>query len=155
MKDGHWLASPFAPEQWCRDLGSGLRPFCDGTMKQTGDASLRLRAGILVTPWTLIYATGDAAVGDISGSFAYAAHENPSFFDCGGLPTTCASVTGGQSWSDVRTGWTAGGGIEFLVLPNVTLRVKYRYTGFGFYQKHVPLSWWRRPIPDAGPCGRS
>ena len=111
-----------------------------GTMKQTGDASLRLRAGVLVTPWTLVYGTGGAAVGDISGSFAYAAHENPSFFGCGGLPTTCASVTGGQSWSDVRTGWTAGGGIEFLVLPNVTLRVEYRYTDFGFYQKYVPLS---------------
>jgi opacity protein-like surface antigen len=56
------------------------------------------------------------------------------------LPTHCASVTGGQSWSDVRTGWTAGGGIEYLVLPNVTLRVEYRYTDFGFYQKYVPLS---------------
>ena len=49
-------------------------------------------------------------------------------------------MTGGQSWSDVRTGWTAGGGIEYLVLPNVTLRVEYRYTDFGFYQKYVPLS---------------
>jgi opacity protein-like surface antigen len=57
-----------------------------GTMKQTGDASLRLRAGVLVTPWTLIYATGGAAVGDISGSFAYSAHEHPTFFGCGGCP---------------------------------------------------------------------
>jgi outer membrane immunogenic protein len=111
-----------------------------GTMKQTGDASLRLRAGVLVTPWTLVYGTGGAAVGDISGSFAYAAHENPAFFLGACLPTHCASVTGGQSWSDVRTGWTAGGGIEYLVLPNVTLRVEYRYTDFGFYQKYVPLS---------------
>ena len=109
-----------------------------GTLKQTGDASLRLRAGVLVTPWTLIYATGGGAVGDISGSFAYAAHENPTFFGC--VPGTCASVTGGQSWSDVRTGWTAGGGIEYLILPNVTLRVEYRYTDFGFYQKYVPLN---------------
>jgi outer membrane immunogenic protein len=110
-----------------------------GTMKQTGDASLRLRAGVLVTPWTLIYATGGAAVGDISGTFAYTAHENPLFFGtC--FPTHCASVTGGESWSDVRTGWTAGGGIEYLVMPNVTLRVEYRYTDYGFYQKYVPLS---------------
>jgi outer membrane immunogenic protein len=110
-----------------------------GTLKQTGDASLRLRAGVLVTPWTLVYATGGGAVGDISGTFAYAAHENPAFYGvCG--PGTCASVTGGQSWSDARAGWTAGGGIEFLVLPNVTLRVEYRYTDFSFYQKYVPLS---------------
>jgi outer membrane immunogenic protein len=117
-----------------------------GTLKQTGDASLRLRAGVLVTPWTLIYATGGGAVGDISGSFAYAAHQNPTgVIPCGSSSSEvvtfgCASVTGGQSWSDVRTGWTAGGGIEFLVLPSVTLRVEYRYTDFGFYQKYVPLS---------------
>jgi outer membrane immunogenic protein len=107
-----------------------------GTLEQTGDASLRLRAGVLVTPWTLIYATGGGAVGDIRGSFAYAAHENATFFGC----VHCASVTGGQSWSDARTGWTAGGGIEYLILPNVTLRVEYRYTDFGFYQKYVPLN---------------
>ena len=117
-----------------------------GTLKQTGDASLRLRAGVLVTPWTLIYATGGGAVGDISGSFAYAAHQNPAgVLPCGSSSSEvvafgCASVTGGQSWSDVRTGWTAGGGIEYLILPNVTLRVEYRYTDFGFYQKYIPLS---------------
>jgi len=117
-----------------------------GTLKQTGDASLRLRAGVLVTPWTLIYATGGGAVGDISGSFAYAAHQNSSgIIPCGASSSEvvvagCASVTGGQSWSDVRTGWTAGGGIEYLIVPNVTLRVEYRYTDFGFYQKYVPLS---------------
>jgi outer membrane immunogenic protein len=111
-----------------------------GTMKQTGDASLRLRAGVLVTPWTLLYATGGGAVGDISGSFGYAAHENPAFFAGSCLPFHCASVTGGESWSDWRTGWTAGGGIEYLVMPNVTLRVEYRYTDYGFYQKYVPLS---------------
>jgi outer membrane immunogenic protein len=110
-----------------------------GTLKQTGDGSLRLRAGVLVTPWTLIYATGGGALGDISGSFSYSAHENPAFFGCG-APGTCAAVTGGQSWSDVRAGWTAGGGIEYLILPNVTLRVEYRYTDFGFYQKYVPLT---------------
>jgi opacity protein-like surface antigen len=121
-----------------------------GTMKQTGNASLRLRAGVLVTPWTLLYATGGAAVGDISGSFGYTAHERPTAFGCGGVPTTCASVTGGQSWSDARTGWTAGGSIEYLVLPNVTLRVEYRYTDYGFYQKYVPLSTHNCSFVNAG-----
>jgi hypothetical protein len=49
-------------------------------------------------------------------------------------------VTGGESWSDFRTGWTAGGGIEYLVVPDVTLRVECRYTDFGYYEKYVPLS---------------
>jgi hypothetical protein len=45
-----------------------------------------------------------------------------------------------SSWSDFRTGWTGGGGIEYLIVPNVTLRVEYRYTDFGYYEKYVPLS---------------
>jgi opacity protein-like surface antigen len=50
---------------------------------------------------------------------------------------------GAQSWSD---GWTAGGGIEYLILPNVTLRVEYRYPDFTFYQTYVPRNTaLRRP----------
>ena len=42
-----------------------------GSVKQTWDASFRLRAGYLVTPWTLAYLTGGLAVGEVSGAFAY------------------------------------------------------------------------------------
>ena len=105
----------------------------NGTLKQTGDGSLRLRAGILVTPWTLVYATGGGSLGNIGGSFNYAAREIDT---C----APCASANATQTWNDVRAGWTAGGGVEFLVLPNVTLRVEYRYTDFGYYQKYVPVA---------------
>jgi outer membrane immunogenic protein len=50
----------------------------NGALKQTGDGSLRFRAGILMTPWTLVYATAGGALGNVSGSFNYAAHEFPS-----------------------------------------------------------------------------
>ena len=39
-----------------------------GSVKQTWDASLRLRYGWLVTPDTLLYGTAGVAFGDISGS---------------------------------------------------------------------------------------
>ena len=43
-----------------------------GSQKQGADGSIRGRLGYLVTPWTLLYATGGLAIGQVSGSFSYA-----------------------------------------------------------------------------------
>ena len=77
----------------------------NGTLKQTWDSSLRARVGFLYSPWTLIYATGGVAFGEVSGSFGYSAT-----ITYPGFGTT--STSGGASWSDTRVGWTAGGGVE-------------------------------------------
>ena len=61
----------------------------------------------------LIYGTGGAAFADIRHTYREA--------------TTPIS----QSLSDVRTGWTVGGGIEYAVSNNWTARVEYRYADFG------------------------
>src|SRR5208283_2398029 len=50
-----------------------------GTVKQSWDGSVRGRAGFLVTPSTLAYGTVGVAFGKVSGSFGYAANENPSY----------------------------------------------------------------------------
>jgi outer membrane immunogenic protein len=102
-----------------------------GSIKQTWDGSVRGRTGYLVTPWTLIYATGGVAFGVVSGSFGYSAH------DISGIGL---STTGGGSWSDTRVGCTAGGGIETIISYGLTLRIEYRYTDLGNYSKTVPLS---------------
>jgi outer membrane immunogenic protein len=103
-----------------------------GTASQGGDGSIRGRLGWLITPWTLIYGTGGVAFGNVSGSFAYSAHE---IDPC----SPCASVTGGGSWSTTRTGATGGGGVETLITPNLTLRLEYRYTDLGTFSANVPL----------------
>jgi outer membrane immunogenic protein len=103
-----------------------------GTLKQTGDGSLRVRAGVLVTPWVLLYGTAGGVVGEINGSYSYSAYQN--------LTPVPATVNGSMSWSDARMGWTAGGGIEALITPGVTLRVEYRHNDFGDYSKYVPLT---------------
>src|SRR5262249_27906362 len=42
-----------------------------GSVKQTWDASIRARYGVLVTPWTLVYGTAGVAFGEITGAFSY------------------------------------------------------------------------------------
>jgi outer membrane immunogenic protein len=102
-----------------------------GSMKQGVDGSLRLRAGVLVTPWTLVYATGGLAIGQVSGSFSYLATA---------CPDSCYSVWGASSWTDTRVGGTVGGGVETALWAGVKARAEYRYTHLGSYSKNVPLT---------------
>jgi outer membrane immunogenic protein len=100
-----------------------------GSQKQGWDGSLRLRAGVLVTPWTLVYATGGLAIGEVTGSFSY---YGESF---GGV-----AVYGAQSWSETRVGGTVGAGVETALAAGMKARVEYRYTNLGKFSKDVPLA---------------
>ena len=109
-----------------------------GSAGQGWDSSVRGRLGWLVTPSTLIYGTGGVAFGKVTGSFGYSANEIDG---C----SPCAYANGGGTWSTVRTGATAGGGIETMFstavgpFPSLTLRVEYRYTDLGNFSENVPL----------------
>jgi outer membrane immunogenic protein len=107
----------------------------NGTLKQTWDSSIRARAGFLYTPWTLIYGTAGVAFGQVSGSFGYSSMIS---YPLAGVSN---STSGGMTWSDTRVGWTAGGGVETEIAPQVKVRFEYRYTDLGTYSKNVPLSF--------------
>jgi len=69
----------------------------------------------------LVYATGGVAFGgfNTSVSTAYAnALFYPAFF-------------GSDSFSNTRVGWTVGGGLEYAITNNWSVRAEYRYTDFG------------------------
>jgi outer membrane immunogenic protein len=105
-----------------------------GSLKQTWDGSIRGRVGYLVTPWTLVYATGGLAFGQISGSLSYAG----TIYDSAtGLPVATAVANG--SFSDTRLGVTAGGGVEYQLWGPWTARLEYRYTDFGKFYKTLPV----------------
>jgi len=112
-----------------------------GSASQGWDSSIRGRLGWLVTPSTMIYGTGGVAFGRVTGTFGYSASE----IDFNVCVSPCASVNGGGTWSTVRTGATAGGGVETLIstafgpFPNMTLRLEYRYTDLGNFSENVPL----------------
>lgn len=74
-------------------------------------ATLRARAGAPVTDSVLIYGTGGVAWGDWEDGF---------------VPSTTRN-----SWSNVETGWTAGGGVETKVTEWVSIKAEYLYVDFG------------------------
>jgi outer membrane immunogenic protein len=78
------------------------------------EGSVRGRVGFA---WdrVLFYGTGGVAFASIDNSFGLAG--GPSLF----------SATSG------RVGWTAGGGVEYAIDPNWSVRVEYRYTDYGDY----------------------
>ncbi len=75
------------------------------------EGSVRGRLGIA---WdrTLFYATGGAAFADIENTAT------------GGLTPYFSNSTG-------RVGWTVGGGVEYAVTNNWSVRGEYRYSDFG------------------------
>jgi outer membrane immunogenic protein len=95
---------------------------CGGSaaVHQGWDGSIRGRAGFLITPAWLVYATGgiawqsldlDASCGVTKGPFCSSAHS--------------------ESLSTVQTGWTLGAGIEVMLRRNWLVRLEYRFSDYG------------------------
>ncbi|ATQ67020.1 MULTISPECIES: outer membrane protein [Methylosinus] len=83
--------------------------------------TMRGRVGFLAAPTLLLYATGGLAYGEV-GSTVTIGQANlpfaPSFGSFGG-------------YSDLRVGWTAGGGLEWLLAPKWSVKLEYLYYDLG------------------------
>jgi outer membrane immunogenic protein len=89
--------------------------------------TVRGRLGWLVTPSLLVFGSGGLAYGGVNSSVFYTqASNNPGLV--GDLPSVW---TGAASFADTRVGWTAGGGVEWLFLPNWSAKVEYLYYDLG------------------------
>jgi outer membrane immunogenic protein len=107
-------------------LGTGANAFpvgADLSLRTTWDASARLRLGFLVTPTTLIYATGGGAW-----------QHQEATFSCSSAITCNGAVGNNAPFSFTtatnRPGATVGGGIEMKLAPNWVGRAEYRYTDY-------------------------
>jgi outer membrane immunogenic protein len=109
----------------------------NGSVTQGWDSSYRMRFGYLVTPMTMVYFTGGAAVEKVSGSFSYAANTVNNIPGTGVYQDT---TTGSGSWSQTKSGWTVGGGAEYAVGGGWKARVEYRYSDYGNLTANVPLA---------------
>lgn len=69
--------------------------------------TVRGRLGLIVMPTLLVYGTGGFAYADVSRN--------------GGL-------YGFNNGSSTQTGWTAGGGLEWMFMPNWSAKAEYLYT---------------------------
>ena len=99
-----------------------LGPGADtATLRDRWDASARLRLGYLVTPTALLYATGGVAFLDTQISASCA----------GTFPVGWCGIAQAGSVSTTFTGWTAGGGVEWMFAPNWIVRGEYRFSDYG------------------------
>ncbi|MFO1101353.1 MAG: outer membrane beta-barrel protein [Methylocystis sp.] len=87
--------------------------------------TVRGRLGYLVTPTLLAYGTGGLAYG---GARAIASHALGFTDD---VPTVHPTFGGVGRYSDIRVGWTAGGGLEWMFMPNWSLKAEALYYDLG------------------------
>jgi outer membrane immunogenic protein len=99
--------------------------------------TVRGRAGWLATPNLLLFGTGGFAYGKVSdsanytfdnGGFIFFAFPPPpgfSFLCRGGVTCFAGSSSG------IRTGWTAGGGLEWLLDQHWSAKIEYQFVDFG------------------------
>ena len=89
------------------------------TTRPDVQGSIRARLG-LAWDRVLIYGTGGAAFSGITDGYSL---RFPSF---GTVP-----FLGVEDITKTRTGWTVGGGVEYALTNNWSIRVEYRYSDFG------------------------
>ncbi len=87
--------------------------------------SIRGRAGFAFDR-ALIYATGGVAFGGYTTTYTLAGNTNSLSGNNGGN-----TVSGSNSFSNSRVGWTVGGGIDYALTNNWSIFAEYRYTNFG------------------------
>jgi outer membrane immunogenic protein len=83
--------------------------------------SIRGKIGLALDR-VLVYVTGGVAFGGSNTTFALAA------------PNLAPPIFATASTSATRTGWTAGGGLEYSVTNNWWVFAEYRFTDFGTLQ---------------------
>jgi outer membrane immunogenic protein len=94
--------------------------------------TVRGRLGWLATPNLLLFGTGGFAYGRVDGSVSYSS-QTAFGATIGGFQAICGTnVTcfAGSS-SAIRTGWTAGGGAEWLLDQHWSAKIEYQFVDLG------------------------
>jgi outer membrane immunogenic protein len=96
--------------------------------------TVRGRIGYLVIPTLLVYGTGGFAYGGVN-------------LNVGGISALLPSVAGFDifgpgfsSFSGTQTGWTAGGGLEWMFMPSWSAKVEYLYYDLGSARANVGIT---------------
>jgi outer membrane immunogenic protein len=102
----------------------------NGSMDTKWLGTLRGRLGFLAAPTLLVYGTGGLAYSEIHASTQLSQSDSlttdPSF----PAPFT-GSGSGGQGFSELVTGWTAGAGVEWMFTQNWSVKVEYLHYDLG------------------------
>lgn len=111
-------------------VGVGLEPVTGATPVTTTQiqksldylGTVRGRVGYLFMPTLLLYATGGLAYGGANFSANMVSLDPTNNFGPG---------FGSSSYSDTLVGWTVGGGVEWMFIPNWSAKLEYLYYDLG------------------------
>ncbi len=95
--------------------------------------TVRGRIGYLVTPTLLVFGTGGLAYG--GATLGTSIWENIV-----GGPNSLLPYGGSSNYSDTLVGWTAGGGLEWMFMPNWSAKIEYLYYNLGSVTQSVALT---------------
>jgi outer membrane immunogenic protein len=118
---------PNDPSNWVGTVGFNRDHSWLGTV--------RGRIGFLATPAFLIYATGGAAYGNVSGDLALDLR-NDVYVVGNHIPANSAFA----SIDKTRWGWTAGGGVEWMFAPQWSVKAEYLYYDLGSRDLDFPFT---------------
>jgi outer membrane immunogenic protein len=106
--------------------GTGLSVLNQQTITRSMDylSTSRVRAGFLVTPSLLVYGTGGVAIGHIRVNSSITSSITPAV---GILPAGISTF----NYSQLKAGFVAGGGLEWMFLPNWSLKAEALYYDLG------------------------
>jgi len=110
------------------------------TLNYLGTA--RGRLGYLITPTVLIYGTGGLAYGGVTAINSYTWVANTS------SATSYAPRSFGATYAGTLTGWSAGGGLEWMFTPEWSVKGDYLYYDLGsvsFKDNYSSTPWVYAP----------
>jgi outer membrane immunogenic protein len=133
-----WLVGLETDFDWTGMKGSGSTPYFSGLEISSAEervkwfGTVRGRLGYLPTDNLLAYVTGGFAYGKVEQSAAYNTANGGSIFEaiggfglaCG-LPFSTTNTCYAGSSSQIATGWTLGGGLEYAIWQRWTLKAEY------------------------------
>lgn len=112
--------------------------FVSATKNLDDFGTVRAQFGYLVTPTLLAFGTAGIAYGQV-GSSTNVFQTLSSNANAGSVSTSpssyiCCNVTptvGASGYSETRIGWTVGGGLEWMMTPNWSVKAEYLYYDLG------------------------
>lgn len=111
------------------------------SLKKTSNVEFTPAGAVFAGAYT--YGTKIGWQGSLRARLGYS-FGNALLYTTGGLAfanvkTNYASAGTSAGFSDTRTGWTLGAGMEYAFTRNWTARIEYRYTDFGRFTDPVPV----------------
>lgn len=98
------------------------------TQRMSYMGTVRGRLGVIVLPELLIFGTGGLAYGGVNASVNYWGLNTSLLTD---NQYICAVYFGSGTNSSTQNGWTAGGGLEWMFMPNLSTKIEYIYYDLG------------------------